>query len=150
MVRLFWEIRIVWGQMRDNIMTICYSNRVGHKLTVIRCKHCVANTRLSKCHNLYSLCFMIDLQIVSLVNKNCSFANIGRFFYFLSVTEEIVERTINRMTKNKLTNQTSSNHLGLLLALLKRLLFSRNMEKSQVQTRVYKCSIMFYEEWYKD
>lgn len=65
-VCLLWEKGIVWGQMRDNIMIICYSNHVGHKLRVIRCKHCIANTGLSKCHNLYCLCFMIDLRIEEL------------------------------------------------------------------------------------
>lgn len=49
--------------MRHNIISICYSYRVWHKFAIVSSKNCITNTRLSKCHNLNIVLFLIDLGI---------------------------------------------------------------------------------------
>lgn len=44
-------------------MFICDSNCIRHKFAIARCESSIANTRLSKCHNLNIMDFIIDLGI---------------------------------------------------------------------------------------
>lgn len=62
-VCLLRKVSIVWRQMRDNIISICYPYSVRHKFTIVSSKDCITNTRLSKCHNLNILLLLIDLGI---------------------------------------------------------------------------------------
>lgn len=62
-VCLLGEIGIVRRQMRHDVMIICHSKCIWDKLGIVGCKCCIANTRLSKSHNLNILDSEINLQI---------------------------------------------------------------------------------------
>lgn len=57
----FRKISIKWRQMGDDIISIRNPKRIWHYIAIVRCKYCIANTRLSKCHNLDILGIVVNL-----------------------------------------------------------------------------------------
>lgn len=56
-------------------MLICDSNCVWDKLSIVRCKHCITNSGLSKCHNVNIPGFMINLDINRKRNSSAGSGN---------------------------------------------------------------------------
>ena len=51
--------------MGDDIISICNSKCIWHYIAIVRCKDCIANTRLSKCHNLDILVIVANLHWIA-------------------------------------------------------------------------------------
>lgn len=62
MVCLMGEVSVVWRQMWHHVILIGDSNCIRQVFAEVRSKNRIANTWLSKCHNLNIVFTLIDLE----------------------------------------------------------------------------------------
>ena len=63
MIRLLREMIIIRRQMRHDIMLVCNPDCIRNEFTIVGCKSCITNSRLSKCYSLNIFLSNIDLAM---------------------------------------------------------------------------------------